>query len=292
VPCDQAKFVKDVTYPDNSEVTAGSTFTKTWRLQNVGSCTWTSGYALVFTNGASMGAATPVQLTSGTVAPGKNVDVSVVMKAPVDSGTYRGDWKLRNPSNVIFGLGPGSQPFYVQIKVPVKTGLLFDFLSRADEAQWTSGVSGGASMPLTFGGTDEAITGTAKIVDGVTLENGSTSGKVLLTFPRRDNNGTISGLYPAYTVQNGDRLRGRLGFMANPDGSCGAGKVKFRINYKEGSTVHTLMEWEKTCTGSFIAVDIDLSSLKGKTVQFSLAVLADGPSQDDWAIWNSLRIEH
>jgi hypothetical protein len=175
----------------------------------------------------------------------------------------------------------------------VKTGLLFDFLSRADEAQWTSGVSGGASAPISFGGTDENdAVGTARIVDGVMLETGSVSSKVLLTFPRHENDGAISGLYPAYTVQNGDRLRGRLGFMANADGTCGAGKVKFRINYKEGSTVRTLEEWEKSCDGSFIVVDIDLSSLKGKAVRFALAVLADGSSQDDWAIWSSLRIEH
>jgi hypothetical protein len=293
LPCDQAAFVKDVTIPDNSEVTAGSTFTKTWRLQNAGSCTWTSGYSLVFVNGARMEAASPAQLTGGTVAPGQNVDVSVAMKAPADGGTYRGDWKLRNPSNALFGLGPSAQPFYVQIKVPVKTGLLFDFLSRADEAQWTSGVSGGASAPIAFGGADENdAVGTAKIVDGVMLETGSVSSKVLLTFPRHDNNGAISGLYPAYMVQNGDRLRGRLGFIANADGACGAGKVKFRINYKEGSTVRTLEEWEKSCDGSFIVVDIDLSSLKGKSVQFALAVLADGSFQDDWAIWSSLRIEH
>jgi hypothetical protein len=115
---------------------------------------------------------------------------------------------------------------------------------------------------------------------------------VLLTYPRRENDGAITGLYPAYTVQNGDRLRGRLGFIANADGACGAGKVKFQIKYKEGSTVHLLEEWEKTCTGSFIVVDIDLSGLKGKPVQFVLTVLADGPAQDDWAIWSSLRIEH
>jgi hypothetical protein len=44
--CDAAAFVSDVTYPDGSDVTLGSTFTKIWRLKNVGTCTWTL-YALV-----------------------------------------------------------------------------------------------------------------------------------------------------------------------------------------------------------------------------------------------------
>src|SRR3989304_4012127 len=35
-----ATFVADVTIPDNSEVGAGTTFTKTWRVGNLGTCTW------------------------------------------------------------------------------------------------------------------------------------------------------------------------------------------------------------------------------------------------------------
>ena len=46
--CDNALFMTDVTYPDNTVVPASSTFTKTWRLQNIGSCSWTPSYALVF----------------------------------------------------------------------------------------------------------------------------------------------------------------------------------------------------------------------------------------------------
>ena len=37
--------------------------------------------------------------------------------------------------------------------------------------------------------------------------------------------------------------------------------------------------------------DIDLSSLKGKNIQIILIVKAAGPALDDWAIWNSPRIE-
>src|SRR5688572_18810473 len=44
VPCNQASFVSDVTIPDNTSITVNDGFTKTWKLKNVGSCTWTSGY--------------------------------------------------------------------------------------------------------------------------------------------------------------------------------------------------------------------------------------------------------
>jgi hypothetical protein len=131
----------------------------------------------------------------------------------------------------------------------------------------------------------------AKIKDAVKLETGASSGKILLTFPRHDPNGVLSGLYPAYTVQSGDRLRANLGFMIPDGGDCGNGKVTFQITYKEGDSLKLLKEWTKSCNESFINVNIDLSGLSGKTVRFGLVVFAEGSFEDDWAIWNSPRIE-
>lgn len=111
--CDAIDFVADVTIPDGTDFAAGDTFTKTWRLLNAGTCTWTTSYALVFDSGNAMGGPAS-QALSGTVAPGDNVDISVDLTAPATDGTYRGNWKLRNADGVIFGL-PG--PFYVEIDV-------------------------------------------------------------------------------------------------------------------------------------------------------------------------------
>lgn len=108
--CDKALFVKDVTYPDNTVVASGVTFTKTWRLQNIGSCSWTPAYALVFVSGNMMGGPT-VQAMSGNVNAGQTVDISVNLQAPSSSGTYTGTWGLRNSSGVIF------THFFVQIVV-------------------------------------------------------------------------------------------------------------------------------------------------------------------------------
>src|SRR5690606_3738857 len=43
IPCNVASFVADVTIPDNTNIAVSKAFTKTWRLRNSGSCTWTSG---------------------------------------------------------------------------------------------------------------------------------------------------------------------------------------------------------------------------------------------------------
>ena len=42
----KATFVSDVSFPDNSNVTGGTAFTKTWRVRNDGTCIWWSGYTL------------------------------------------------------------------------------------------------------------------------------------------------------------------------------------------------------------------------------------------------------
>lgn len=108
--CDNADFVTDVTYPDNTEVNPGDNFTKTWRIRNAGTCSWTPSYALVFISGDVMGGPS-TQALSGNVNPGQTIDISASLTAPASDGTYRGNWGIRNASGLIFA------HFYVQIKV-------------------------------------------------------------------------------------------------------------------------------------------------------------------------------
>ena len=108
--CDDADFVTDVTIPDGTVLDPNESFTKTWRLKNSGTCSWTPSYAVVFNNGDSMsGPAT--QALVGNVNPGQTMDISVNLKAPGSSGDYTGYWKLRNAAGVTFAT------FYVTIKV-------------------------------------------------------------------------------------------------------------------------------------------------------------------------------
>jgi hypothetical protein len=109
-------FVKDVNIPDGSKLYPGETFTKTWRLQNRGTCSWTPDYMLVFTGGEAMGTTTAVRLP-GNVNPGQTVDVSVTLAAPEEAGSHTGYWMLRNAYGVLFGTGAtADDPFYVQIR--------------------------------------------------------------------------------------------------------------------------------------------------------------------------------
>ncbi len=108
-----AKFVGE-TIPDNTQETAGATFTKTWTLQNAGTCTWTSSYSLVFDSGTQMNGAS-VDLTQD-VTPGSSVTVSTNLVAPSTAGSYTGNWKLRAGDGTVFGLA-GNLAFWVKIVV-------------------------------------------------------------------------------------------------------------------------------------------------------------------------------
>lgn len=290
VPCDRAKLVADVNYPDGTDVIPGTTFVKIWRLRNNGSCTWNSSYALVFVSGDAMGGPAAQQLTTGTVAPGQEIDISVTLKAPENPKVYRGNWKLRNSSGITFGLGDdASKSFWVEIEVikpetptPI-ANIVFDLLVQAPNAQWKN-----ATQNIPFGDPDDDHPGIAAYAANVTLENNKVYTKVLATYPERIVDGLITGIFPSYTVKNGDHFRTQLGFRTE----CTGGNVEFRFGYKEGDNVVIIGKWLKSCDGSLLTPDIDLSALAGKTVQFVLEVSAHGPFEKDRSIWVSPRIEN
>ena len=113
----KALFIADLTVPDNTPFAPGEIFTKTWQLQNLGSCTWGPGYSLVFAGGEQMAVQESLQLTI-TVPPGEFGEVTVSLTAPETPGEYRSEWQLADPEGNRFGIGPGSdRPFWVQIVV-------------------------------------------------------------------------------------------------------------------------------------------------------------------------------
>ena len=118
--CDWVAFVKDVTVPDGTILPLNEVFSKTWRLKNRGTCTWTPDYVLVFNGGSKMGETTAVRLP-GNVAPGQTIDVTVILTTPSTPGGYTSYWMLRNPSGALFGTGDNANiPFYVDITVQKK----------------------------------------------------------------------------------------------------------------------------------------------------------------------------
>ena len=110
---DEAVFVEDVTYPDNTRLTAGEKFTKTWKLQNTGSCMWT-GYTIAFVSGDKMEAPDSVPVPETEMS--STVEVSIDLVAPSEDGAYTGNFELRNAEGEVVPLG--TEPtFWVKIVV-------------------------------------------------------------------------------------------------------------------------------------------------------------------------------
>jgi hypothetical protein len=279
--CDVADFIDDITIPDGTDMSPGQTFTKTWRLKNIGACSWTPSYAVVFSTGASLNGPS-VQALPGNVNSGQTVDISLALTAPSTAGNYRSYWKLRNASGVLF------TQFYVDIDVVTSSsgGGGFDLHSQAPSAEWI-----GSAGVITFGGPDTDPNGFALFKNNARVEDGGTPNKILEMHPQWVDNGVMSGIYPTYTVQPGEHFTARIGFLALADGSCGTGNATFQFNYKESGTVHPLGSWTETCDGSLRNVDVNLSSIVGHNVQFALAILANGSSGQDWGVWVSPRVE-
>lgn len=280
--CDAAEFVSDVTYPDGSNVSLGSTFTKTWRIQNVGTCTWTTAYSLIFVSGERFGAPTSVSLP-GNVAPGQTIDLSINLTAPNSNGRYRGDWKLRNASGVLFGVGSSaSSNFYVDVSVTGYAVQAYDFVAEYCEAEWVNDSQG-----LPCPGVEGDSEGFVQVLNSPRLENGNTQGKALLTYPPKSNTGWISGTYRGFDIQSGDRLQALISCLHEAN-DCDA---TFRLSYQIGNgAVRTLGQWREIYEGQFYSVNLDLSALRGERVKFIFTVFTNGNSHEDFALWVNPRI--
>jgi uncharacterized repeat protein (TIGR01451 family) len=289
--CDAAAFVADVTVPDGTDFAPNTAFTKTWRLKNIGTCTWTTSYQLTWVSGETLGATYPVTFTS-SVPPGASVDLSANMVAPASAGRYQGYWGLKNGSGTLFGIGAAAnQPFWVLIDVvtgstpaPTSSGGGMDFVALMCSASWSSG-AGALGCP----GTTGSASGYELQMTNPQLENGSTfTGSGLLTVPQNVAGGYIMGVYPDYTVQSGDRFKS----IVNCQPGATACDVFFQLQYQVGSgPVTTYWQFHERFEGLFYSANIDLGPLVGQTVKFILRVSNSASSTNGLALWAGPRIE-
>jgi len=99
--CDSLSFVADVNVPDDTSMSPGQDFIKTWKVKNSGSCPWGAGYKLVYAGYADKMSG-EFQPLAAVVQPGEEVEVSVQFKAPDAADQYLSAWQMSNPSGVTF----------------------------------------------------------------------------------------------------------------------------------------------------------------------------------------------
>lgn len=99
--CNNLAIVRDVNYPSGTTVKAGDVITKTWKVQNTGSCDWNFNYALVIVQDEFF--RSTWSRLGKVVAPGSWSEVSVVLEMPNHDGTFIGSWRLADAGGNAFG---------------------------------------------------------------------------------------------------------------------------------------------------------------------------------------------
>lgn len=302
--CNRAKFVEngDITIPDGSVLLPNTSFIKTWRVTNTGTCTWNTNYSVVFSGGDQMSAPSATNLPAA-VPPGATVDVSVQMKSPAAEGEYAGNYMLRSDGGIVFGTGASHMaPIYVSIEVvalqvmpglifggdiimlPLET-LVYDFGANFCSGKWLNASDPGL---LDCPGDKTDASGFVVSVDSPKLQDGNkVNGVGLFTHPQWIDGGSVAGIFPLLNVENGMKFRATLG--------CGYGgaacNVRFYLRYQiEGGTLKTLNQWDIKYADAPVKVDQDLAALAGKKINFVLQVVTNGSSAQDWAYWVNPRV--
>ena len=155
IPCDRAKFVTE-TIPDGTLFAPGTTFAKTWTLQNNGSCTWNTNDRLIFVTGDGMGAPAGGTNLPSSVAPGGTIVVSVTLTVPLDVRNYQGNFMLQNASGARFGIGNGADTaFWVNVTVGATATATTLVVTSTTLTVSPTTYSGACSPPIkfTFSGT-------------------------------------------------------------------------------------------------------------------------------------------
>ena len=195
----KAAFVADVTIPDNTNVAGGTTFTKTWRIANTGTCVWGPDYTLSYYSGERLNAVDSIPLA--VTYPGQNLDISIDLTAPAKTGTYQGNYVIKNPAALIMSIADDSR-LWVIINVTVTSAI-----TPSPTATAISNVSANsaptAALTLTV-----TITGTAPTTTALSSAPTVTTGNCAFTTDREKLTQVINALnsyratkgLPAYTV--------------------------------------------------------------------------------------------
>jgi len=171
-----ASFVADITIPDNTNVAAATTFTKTWRIANNGTCVWGPGYTLTHYSDERMDA--PDSIPLNIAHPGENLDISVDLTAPNSAGRHQANFVIKNPEGLIIKVGDDSR-LWVVINVTVGG-------AAGSIATITSTSAAATSAPATLAPATAigAAPATATRAPSAATEGGSGSASCLFTIDR------------------------------------------------------------------------------------------------------------
>lgn len=170
-----------------------------------------------------------------------------------------------------------------------------DLIARAAAAKWQNG-----DLQFLRFGLDGQASGTAKYLQGATLEDGKTYEKVLFTHPQWKKNGSVLGLFHNIRIPDkGGKIIAAGGFLQEAKGTDG---VNFSVQFVLNEAVLTgrtrVPAKDRIYLGSFFAkpdgkidkMELDLERAAGKTGIVVLQVEARNSPDSDWAVWTEAKI--
>ena len=101
VGCNNLRLIRDESIPAGTVFLPNEKFTKTWRVENNGTCDWVYLYHLVLFGGDGMDG--KVSNLGKVIPPGKWTQISVNLTSPKNPGTYTGYWKFGDQGGNMFG---------------------------------------------------------------------------------------------------------------------------------------------------------------------------------------------
>jgi hypothetical protein len=281
VPCNAVSFQADLTIQDGTVFAPNADFTKSWRLKNIGSCSWTTSYDLVFVEGSRMDGKKALALPE-KIRPGETLDISIELTSPPNSGDYRGFWMLRSSDGQWFGYGSAAnKAFWTDIAVVNPEGNYeYDFALNLCAATWRSD-----DMRLPCPGFVTSDQGFARLLHDPKLENRNENELAIWVHPNEEKSGWLEGTYPYLQIQDGDHFKAWVGCLQGND-KC---SLKFYLDYEgQNGKVRRLGEWIEEYDGDVTMIDLDLSDLAGETIRPILGVEAltknVGDAQGFWFV--------
>lgn len=104
-------YIEDLSIPDGTFESAGSSLDKKWHVRNNGTCNWDGSYSLRLISGDTLGAANPQALVPAR--SGTEATIEIIFTAPSDPGTYSSTWQAYDGDGQPFG-----DTLYITFNVP------------------------------------------------------------------------------------------------------------------------------------------------------------------------------
>lgn len=101
-PCYKLLWIEDRSIPDGSQMKANEVFTKTWYVQNNGSCAWAPGFTFRHVGGERM-EGQPLVLTE-PIPVGAKREISIQLVVPSgQNGLVQSSWRMSDKNGAFFG---------------------------------------------------------------------------------------------------------------------------------------------------------------------------------------------